>query len=114
MWKMKAAVSLKGEDDARWHVGYIAQQVRDALTSAGLDWTKYGLITYEKWDAVQPTFNELDQPNDDGIEAGEIYMLRMEECLIVEAAYQRREIEKLKLLLNSSTSNSTGNDESTN
>lgn len=46
-WKLKAAIALKG-DGARWHVGVIAQQVRDAIAAKGLDWTKYGLITYDK------------------------------------------------------------------
>lgn len=104
MWKMNSAVALKGENDARWHVGYIAQQVRDALIAAGLDWTKYGLITYESWPAVSETYDENGVQLTDVVEAGEIYMLRMEECLIVEAAYQRREIEKIKSLLNTNTS----------
>jgi hypothetical protein len=47
-WQLKSAVAIKGQDSARWHVGVIAQQVKDAITNAGLDWTKYGLITYEE------------------------------------------------------------------
>ena len=50
-WKLKTAIALKG-DGARWHVGVIAQQVRDAIAAKGLDWTKYGLITYDKHSQV--------------------------------------------------------------
>lgn len=46
-WQLKSAIAEKGAELARWHVGVLAQQVRDAITGAGLDWTKYGLITYE-------------------------------------------------------------------
>lgn len=49
IWQLKAAVVSKGESAARWHVGVIAQQVKSAITDAGLDWTKYGLITYESF-----------------------------------------------------------------
>ncbi|MGY8282914.1 tail fiber domain-containing protein [Klebsiella pneumoniae] len=48
-WQLKSAIAEKGADSARWHVGVIAQQVKSAITDAGLDWTKYGLITYESF-----------------------------------------------------------------
>lgn len=47
-WQLKTAIATKGADNARWHVGVIAQHVKDAIVAAGLDWTKYGLITYEE------------------------------------------------------------------
>ncbi|WPJ50489.1 hypothetical protein RCIP0023_00447 [Klebsiella phage RCIP0023] len=99
IWKMKSAVELKGEDSARWHVGYIAQEVKEALTNAGLDWTQYGLITYESWDSSEAVYDNDGNEISPATEDGEIYMLRMEECLAVESAYQRREIKKLKELL---------------
>ncbi len=67
IWKLKSALEQKGEL-ARWHAGVIAQQVRDALISAGLDWTKYGLITYEKHEqlvVVGADGNYYPYPNDD-------------------------------------------------
>lgn len=87
MWQLSAAIEKKGEAGARWHTGFIAQQVRDALLAHGLDWTKYGLITYETWEA------------DEYREAGEMYMLRMEECFAVEMAYQRRRMDRIELTL---------------
>lgn len=68
IWKLKTAVEQKG-DNARWHTGVIAQQVRDALIGAGLDWTRYGLITYEKHEqlvVVGVDGNYYPFPNDDG------------------------------------------------
>lgn len=58
-WQLKAAIAEKGSDSARWHVGVIAQQVKSAITDAGLDWTKYGVITYE-------SFSQTVTKGDDG------------------------------------------------
>lgn len=52
MWQLDAAIAIKGADNARWHVGVIAQEVKEAITAAGLDWTKYGLITFESTSVV--------------------------------------------------------------
>lgn len=68
-WKLNDSIAQKG-DSARWHVGYIAQKVDEALKSKGLSPDAYGLITY----------------GEDG------WMLRMEECLVVEAAMIRRKL----------------------
>lgn len=40
MWDM---VAEKGEDDARFHVGYVAQDVQQAFLDQGLDPARYGL-----------------------------------------------------------------------
>lgn len=116
MWKMKKAVTEKGEDAARWHVGVIAQQVRDALIAAGLDWTSYGLITYEEVEIevvrdgdgnltpADPDQNliEVDTDGFVSIQSDQdtvtekngalyfttgVYMLRMEEFLALRMAY---------------------------
>ncbi|WLW41108.1 hypothetical protein MJOCIBJJ_00042 [Serratia phage KKP 3708] len=68
-WKLNEAIAEKG-GEARWHVGYIAQKVEEALQAVGLNAAEYGLLTI----------------GDDG------YMLRMEECLVVEAAMIRRKL----------------------
>ena len=39
-------------DNARWHFGVIAQQVRDAFAARGLDGTRYGLLCYDEWEDV--------------------------------------------------------------
>jgi hypothetical protein len=113
-WKMKAAVAEKGIAKARWHYGVIAQRLKDALTAAGLDWTQYGIITYESWDALpeiketvpavydeegnvlEESYELIIQP---AREAGELYMVRMEECLVLESAWQRKKITELETRL---------------
>ena len=56
----------------------------------GLDLNRYGLLCHDEWDASE---------SDDGtfIPAGDLYSLRYEEALCMEAAYQRR---KNKILEN--------------
>lgn len=107
-FKMKAAVEDKGTA-ARYHVGVIAQEIRDAFESVGLDATQYGILCHEEWDAVDPVefkpavYDEAsgeltseEIPESPGVEAGEIWMVRMEECLALEAALMRREVSKIK------------------
>ena len=108
-WKMKAAVAEKGEDESRLHVGVIAQDIKEKFESAGLDATKYGILIYDSWEAVEtveykpavhdPDTDELiseEVQAIEGREAGEIWMVRMEECLAMEAALMRRTQKKLE------------------
>lgn len=95
-YKLNAAVDEKGLNAARYHIGVIAQEVVQCFTDHGLDWRKYGIITYEKWDAVEAakyqsaTYDEGGEvltPEIQAVEAreaGEIYMVRYDElnCFI--------------------------------
>jgi hypothetical protein len=47
-YKFNDAVAKKA-DGARWHIGLIAQQVKDAFESEGLDAFAYGLLCYDEW-----------------------------------------------------------------
>jgi|GEM_PF-1456753 len=90
-YKLNAAVDEKGLNAARYHIGVIAQEVVQCFTDHNLDWRKYGIITYEKWDAIEAveyqaaTYDENDQELTpeiqaiEGREAGEIYMVRYDE-----------------------------------
>ncbi|WOJ04348.1 tail fiber domain-containing protein [Citrobacter koseri] len=101
-WKLKAAVAEKDEESARFHVGIIAQEIKEKFELAGLDATQYGILIHEKWDAVESSEAAYDEDGClvskavDDKSAGEIYMVRMEECLALEAALMRREISMLK------------------
>lgn len=103
-------VEEKGEDGARWHFGVVAQRVVEALTSHGLRWDKYAFICYDEWDAEQEVINTIPAVLDDdgnvleperveiiqsAREAGNKYGIRYEEALILEAALQRRNYERL-------------------
>lgn len=74
-FKFNDAVAIKGNEDARVHIGFIAQKVKEAFESEGLDAFKYGLLCYDTW------------------ENGNRYGIRYEEALALECAYQRRIIE---------------------
>lgn len=43
-YKFRDAIEKKGEAAARWHFGYVAEDVRDALEAEGLDPWAYGFI----------------------------------------------------------------------
>lgn len=106
------AVARKGEG-ARIHMGAIAQEVVAAFASHGLDAAQYGLLCFDKWDDVYRDTVVVDQegewddegrtivPEQSHVEkvlvrsAGERYGLRYEECLVLEAAWQRRENRRL-------------------
>lgn len=49
-FRFNAAVEEKGAA-ARWHVGYVAQEIRDAFAARNLDATTIGLLCHDSWDA---------------------------------------------------------------
>lgn len=88
-FKWKQAINEKG-DEARYHTGVIAQQVRDAFLSVGVNPFEYGLLCYDKWG---------DTYDDDGhliAEAGERYAIRYDELRAVGEAFYKREAAKAK------------------
>lgn len=107
-FKFKDAVEKKGEDGARIHMGYIAQDIQEELKKYGIDACKYGLFCYNSWDAQEEKSHEEERTDEDGnietvkvidapaIEAGETFGLRYIECLIVECAYLRKKNKELE------------------
>lgn len=96
-YQFNAAVEDKGVAQARIHTGLIAQRIKTAFNDHGLDAFKYGLLCHNEW----PDRYDVDENGEPVLEtqAGDLYSLRYEECLCVEAAYQRRELESLKARL---------------
>lgn len=88
-FKYKDAIAEKGEENARLHTGLIAQRIESIFTAHGLDAHKYGLLCYDEWEADE----EEQTP------AGNRYALRYEECLTMEAAYQRRRADRIEARL---------------
>lgn len=105
-YKFNDATESKGEQ-ARFHTGYLAQDIQKACTDNNLDISKYGLFCYDSWEE-EPEITEDVEVEKDGVkttekrivqqkrEKGDMYALRYEEALVVECAYLRREISKLK------------------
>jgi hypothetical protein len=73
-FKFKDAVELKG-DDARIHIGVIAQDVVAAFEAQGLDAHRYGILCYDEWD------DEFDPDQNKIVTAGNIYGVRYDQLL---------------------------------
>lgn len=98
-FRFRDAVAKKG-GSARIHIGAIAQRIKAAFESEGLDPFAYGLLCYDRWDAspaeIDPETGEELAPSR---EAGDRYSIRYEEALALECAYQRWQLEKLEARL---------------
>lgn len=82
--------ALSNPADAVTHFGAISQRIKEVFEKAGLEPLKYGFVQYDEWN---------EQLNDEGdvvMPAGNRYGLRYEQCLVVEAAYQRRRMDRLE------------------
>jgi hypothetical protein len=73
-FKFKDAVAKKG-DDARIHVGVMAQQVAEAFKIVGLNPDDYALFCYDEWSA------QLDELGNEISPAGNRYGIRYDELL---------------------------------
>jgi hypothetical protein len=103
-FKFNEAVERKA-DGARWHFGVIAQQVKEAFESEGIDAFKYGLLCFDKWGNVyEDVMEQRIVTDENGLEsfvfeatgekrlvqkAGQRYGVRYEEALVLECAYLR-------------------------
>jgi hypothetical protein len=89
-------------DGARWHVGLVAQQVRDAFAARGLDGCEIGLLCFDAWPARKALRAKHDRkgrlirPASPAVPAGDRWGLRYAECEAMEAAWQRRELARLR------------------
>lgn len=102
-YKWQAAVAEKG-DAARWHFGLVAQHVRDVFASHGVDASEIGLLCHDEWsEEIQVTevLDEDGKPTGEVLtsmvlEAGDRWGLRYQEANAFEAAWQRREINRMR------------------
>ena len=94
-FKYKDAVAQKG-DKARFHIGIIAQQVKSAFEAKGLDAFEYGILCHDTWDAEEEKRTKEGELISAAKEAGDLYSIRYEEALALEAALMRRELKRLK------------------
>jgi len=91
-YRFSDAVEIKG-DGARWHIGVIAQQVKEAFESEGLDPFAYGILCYDEWSAEEEVLDDNGTVINNKREAGNRYGVRYEEALILECAYLRSKIK---------------------
>jgi hypothetical protein len=100
---------------ARFHVGVVSQDFRDALISHGVDPSEVAAWCYDQWGAEYEDVLEVaEETQPDGsvatvarptgerlevLAAGERFGLRPEQCLFLNAALERRERAKMQSLL---------------
>jgi len=77
-YKWKSSVQEKGENEARWHFGWIAQEVWECFTRHGLNPSEYGCNCYDQWDAE---YKNVDGKEIEITPAGDRYGIRKEEIL---------------------------------
>lgn len=89
-YKFNNAIEEKGYENARIHVGLIAQHIKKAFEDEGLDAFNFGLLCYDEWG------DEYNSEGDLIKKAGSRYGIRYEEALSLECAYQRWRLNKLE------------------
>ena len=118
IFQFNDAIEFKGADKARMHVGLVAQEVRDAFATEGLDASRFGLYCYDKWDDEFEEVEVIDREevvDENGIvvsdkethiekrkiqSAGDAYGIRYGEALALECAYQRWRMDQIEARLN--------------
>ena len=104
-YKFNDATEKKGEK-ARYHTGYLAQDIQVECEKQGVNASDYGLFCYDEWDEQEEVSEEIETEKDGKIvkekhiiqprrEKGNSYALRYEEALVVECKYLRRCIARL-------------------
>ena len=105
-YKFNDATEEKG-DKARYHTGYLAQDIQTECEKQGVNASDYGLFCYDEWDEQEEVSEEIEKEKDGKIvkekriiqpkrEKGDRYALRYVEALVVECKYLRRENSRLK------------------
>jgi hypothetical protein len=79
-FRFKSAVESKGEK-ARIHVGVMAQEVKAAFETEGLDGFKYAILCYDEWEDQDDIVNGDGEIIGVGAKAGNRYGIRYEELL---------------------------------
>lgn len=98
-YKWYSSIAKKGEDEARIHMGVVAQDIIKAFLAASLDWTKYGVVCacFEDDELDNPIVPEdFDYEDIDNLPD---LMIRYDHVMVIEMAVQRRRIEKLEQML---------------
>jgi hypothetical protein len=98
-YKLNDAVEEKGFADARYHTGMVAQRIERIFAEHGLNAFDYGLLCYDEWEAEPEEKDESGEIIRPARAAGNRYSLRYEECLCMEAAYQRRRADRMEARL---------------
>lgn len=80
LFKFNSSVNDKGEN-ARTHMGIIAQSVAKAFSTEGLDASEYGMFCYDQWKSTEAVVDEAGNVIQQERQAGERYGVRYDEML---------------------------------
>lgn len=89
-YKMLDAIAAKGDENARLHVGVIAQQVIAAFQAHGVDATDYGIVCYDTWPAEDAVLDKDGNEIIPARAAGGMWSVRYDELQMLELARLRR------------------------
>jgi hypothetical protein len=89
-YKWLEAVTSKGFDNARNHVGMTVQRAIEVMEANGLDAMKYGFICYDTWKEERNEKGELIRP------AGDSYSFRTDQLSIFISRGQQAIIQQLQ------------------
>ena len=77
--------------------------MRDAFAAHGVDGTRYGLLCYDEWeDQFEQVIGDDGEPTGEMklvVQAGNRWGIRADQCLFLEAAYQRRRCDRIEARL---------------
>lgn len=117
VFRFKDAVAKKGDSDARYHVGVLAQDVQSAFEAQGLNAADYGLFCYDEWSDGYEDVEIVDKPavrDENGevitpavthvekrkvLDAGNRYGIRYTELLALTCASLRNRLSKIEKAL---------------
>lgn len=106
MFQIIGRILEKGEDNARWHVGVIAQRVKEVFEKHGVDPHDCAFFCYDKWDAKPAVTLEVPAVYDmhglvvsearteiveEAVGAGELYSIRYEELFALKIKQVERD-----------------------
>lgn len=84
-FKFNSAVEDKGTA-ARWHYGVIAQEIKEAFESEGLNAFEYGVLCYDEWNDQPELRDDKNRIIQNFQAAGSRYGVRYEELLCLKMA----------------------------
>lgn len=87
-FKFNEAVDRKGEE-ARWHIGLVAQQIEAVFSARDLDAFEIGLLCFDEWG------DEFNEEGNQTQVAGSRYGVRYSEAQAMEAAWVRRQLSRI-------------------
>ncbi len=93
-YKLLSEIDQVG-DDAKINVGMIAQQAIAAFSAHGIDALEYGFVIYSEWPAVEEVLDDQGNVIVEAQPGGNMYSVRYDQLLTLEAARIRRELARL-------------------